>query len=51
VSFADVAADPRRVVIRRASHLVNLEQPEAFTAVVRRFVRSLPPAGATAPAP
>ena len=47
-SFADVAADPRRVVIRRASHLVNLEQPEAFTAVVRRFARSLPPVGETA---
>jgi pimeloyl-ACP methyl ester carboxylesterase len=46
-SFADVAADPRRVVIRRASHLVNLEQPEAFTAVVRRFARSLPPVRAT----
>ena len=47
-SFADVAADPRRVVIRRASHLANLDQPEAFTAVVRRFARSLPPAAETA---
>jgi pimeloyl-ACP methyl ester carboxylesterase len=42
-SFANVAADPRRVVIRRASHLANLDQPEAFTAAVRRFARSLPP--------
>jgi pimeloyl-ACP methyl ester carboxylesterase len=36
-SFADVAVDARRVVIRRATHLVNLDQPEAFTAVIRRF--------------
>jgi pimeloyl-ACP methyl ester carboxylesterase len=43
-SFARVAADPRRVLIRRATHLVNLEQPEAFTAAVRRFAGSLPTA-------
>jgi pimeloyl-ACP methyl ester carboxylesterase len=43
-SFADAAADPRRAVIRHATHLVNLEQPEAFTAVVQTFARSLPPA-------
>jgi pimeloyl-ACP methyl ester carboxylesterase len=43
-SFAAVAADPRRIVIRGAVHLVNLEQPDLFTAAVRRFVRSLPPA-------
>jgi pimeloyl-ACP methyl ester carboxylesterase len=38
-SFAEVAVDARRVVIRRATHLVNLDQPEAFTAVLRRFAR------------
>lgn len=36
-SFAEVAADPRRVLIRRATHLVNLDQPERFTAAIRRF--------------
>jgi pimeloyl-ACP methyl ester carboxylesterase len=36
-AFADAAADPRRVLIRRAAHLTNLEQPEAFTAAIRRF--------------
>ena len=40
-SFAEVAADPRRVVLRRATHLTNLDQPEAFTAAVRRFVEGL----------
>jgi pimeloyl-ACP methyl ester carboxylesterase len=40
-SFAAVAADPRRVLIRRATHLVNLDQPEAFSAAVRRFARDL----------
>lgn len=40
-SFAAVAADPRRVVIRRATHLVNLDQPAAFNAAVRRFARSI----------
>ena len=35
--FADVAADPRRVLIRRATHLTNLDQPERFTDVIRRF--------------
>jgi pimeloyl-ACP methyl ester carboxylesterase len=40
-SFAAVAADPRRVLIRRASHLANLDQPEAFSAAVRRFARGL----------
>jgi hypothetical protein len=40
-SFADVAVNARRLVIRRATHLVNLDQPEAFTAGLRRFVRSI----------
>lgn len=40
-SFAAVAADPRRVVIRRATHLANLDQPAAFSAAVRRFARSI----------
>lgn len=40
-SFADVAVDARRVVIRRATHLVNLDQPEAFTAALRRFAREI----------
>jgi len=40
-SFADAAVDARRVVIRRATHLVNLDRPEAFTAVVRRFAREV----------
>ncbi len=40
-SFAAVAADPRRVLIRRATHLANLDQPEAFSAAIRRFARGL----------
>jgi pimeloyl-ACP methyl ester carboxylesterase len=40
-SFRDVAADPRRILIRRATHLTNLDQPEAFTSAVRRFARSI----------
>ena len=40
-SFAAVAADPRRVVIRRATHLANLDQPAAFNAAVRHFARAL----------
>jgi pimeloyl-ACP methyl ester carboxylesterase len=35
--FSDVAADPRRALIRRATHLTNLDQPERFTEVIRRF--------------
>lgn len=41
-SFARVAADPRRAIIRRATHLANLDQPEQFSAAVRRFAESLP---------
>jgi pimeloyl-ACP methyl ester carboxylesterase len=36
-SFADVAADPRRVLIRGATHLTNLDQPDAFSDAIRRF--------------
>ena len=49
-SFVDVAADARSVVIRRATHLVNLDQPEAFVAVTRRFARDAALAAAEAPA-
>jgi len=40
-AFAAVAADPRRVLIRRATHLTNLDQPAAFTTVIRRFARQV----------
>jgi pimeloyl-ACP methyl ester carboxylesterase len=40
-SFAAVAANPRRILIRRATHLANLDQPAAFTAAVRRFAEPL----------
>lgn len=40
-SFAAVASDPRQVVIRGATHLVNLDRPAAFTTAVRRFARSV----------
>jgi pimeloyl-ACP methyl ester carboxylesterase len=46
--FAAAGGDVRRVLIRRAGHRANLDQPAAFTAAVRRFARSLPPAGETA---
>ena len=46
--FAAASGDVRRVLIRGAGHRSNLDQPEAFTAAVRRFARSLPPAGETA---
>jgi len=39
-SFADAAADPRRALIRRATHLSNLDQPERFSAVIRAFASS-----------
>lgn len=44
-SFADVAADPRRVLIRRATHLTNLDQPDQFTMAIRRFAMRLPGPG------
>lgn len=40
-SFADVAADPRRALIRRATHLTNLDQPARFSALIRRFATSI----------
>jgi pimeloyl-ACP methyl ester carboxylesterase len=39
--FAAVAKDVRRVRIRGASHLANLDRPAAFNEAVRRFARSL----------
>jgi pimeloyl-ACP methyl ester carboxylesterase len=42
-SFAEVAADANRVLIRAAGHRTNLDQPEAFTAAIRRFVAAQPP--------
>lgn len=41
-AFASVARDARRVRVRGAGHLVNLDRPEAFNAAVRRFVERLP---------
>ena len=49
-SFVHVAADARSVVIRRATHLVNLDQPEAFVALTRRFAREVALAAAEAAA-
>lgn len=52
-SFKAAAADARRVKIRRATHLTNLDQPAAFTAAVRRFASDaaaaadVPPSGDT----
>jgi len=40
-AFARVAANPRRLLIRRGTHLANLDQPEAFTAAIRGFARSV----------
>jgi pimeloyl-ACP methyl ester carboxylesterase len=40
-AFAAVAANPRRVVLRGATHLANLDRPAAFSAAIRRFARSL----------
>jgi pimeloyl-ACP methyl ester carboxylesterase len=40
-SFIEAAADPRRHLIRRATHLTNLDQPEAFSAAIRRFAATL----------
>ena len=36
-SFATAAVDARRVLLRRSTHLTNLDQPAAFSAAVRRF--------------
>jgi pimeloyl-ACP methyl ester carboxylesterase len=40
-TFADAAADARRVRLAGALHLSNLDRPAAFNEAVRRFVRSL----------
>ena len=40
-SFVDAAYDARAVVLRRAVHLSNLDRPDAFSAAVRRFARSV----------
>ena len=40
-TFAAAGADVRRVRLAGARHLTNLDQPAAFNAAVRRFVRSL----------
>ena len=39
--FAGAARDVRRVRLRGATHLANLDRPEAFTAAVRKFVEGL----------
>lgn len=39
--FAAAATHPRRVVIRGATHLSNLDRPTVFNAAVRSFGRSL----------
>lgn len=36
-AFADAAANPRRALIRRATHLSNLDQPERFSQLIRSF--------------
>jgi pimeloyl-ACP methyl ester carboxylesterase len=36
-SFAGVATDPSRVLIRGSGHRTNLDQPDAFTAAIRLF--------------
>ena len=41
--FARAAQDARRVRLRGATHLANLDRPGAFSLAVRRFVESLPP--------
>lgn len=40
-SFADVAANSRRSLIRGARHHTNLDQPEAFTIAIRRFAAAV----------
>jgi pimeloyl-ACP methyl ester carboxylesterase len=40
-TFARAAHDARRVRLRGASHLANLDRPAAFSAAVRRFAESL----------
>ncbi len=40
-AFLAATRDGRRVVISRATHLVNLDRPKPFSAAVRRFARSV----------
>ncbi len=40
-AFADAAVDPRRALIRRASHLSNLDQPARFSRVIRAFATGI----------
>lgn len=40
-SFAEAATDARRIVVRGATHLTNLDRPEAFAGAVRRFAREV----------
>jgi pimeloyl-ACP methyl ester carboxylesterase len=42
-TFAAAAHDVRRIRLRGATHLANLDRPEAFSEAVRRFTRSLGP--------
>ena len=58
--FASAARDRRRVRLRGATHLANLDRPGAFSLAVRRFVETLPgpdpapgggPAGGSGEAP
>ena len=48
-TFARSARDPRRVRLRGATHLANLDRPAAFSFAVRRFAEGLaepePPSG------
>ena len=40
--FVRAATSPSRATLRRATHLANLDAPEAFTEAVRAFARSVP---------
>ena len=39
--FAGVARDVRRVRLRGATHLANLDPPAAFSVAIRRFMEGL----------
>lgn len=47
-TFARAARDARRVRLRGATHLANLDRPHAFNHAVRRFVEGLPEPDPTA---
>ena len=40
-AFADAAVDPRRSLIRRATHLSNLDQPARFSRAIRAFATGI----------